>query len=112
MTTKSAILEAKDLATETVTVPEWGVDVVIRAMPGTERDAFDQSLSESGKLDVSNIRARLLVKTIVDENGDRMFADGEAQALGNKSASALDRCFVVAQRLNGMGKEKEEIAKN
>ena len=33
-------------------------------------------------------------------------------ARGAKSAAVLDRCFDVAQRLNGLGATQEEIAKN
>jgi hypothetical protein len=112
MTTKDFILEAQDLKTETINVPEWGCDVTLRAMTGTERDAFDQSLVLDGQRNIENLRARLLVKTIVDESGQRLFADEDAVALGKKSAAALDRCFDVAQRLNGLGVAQEAIAKN
>ena len=37
---KDAILAADDLPRETVHVPEWGGDVYVRTMSGTDRDAF------------------------------------------------------------------------
>lgn len=112
MTTKDTILQAQDLETEKITVPEWGCDVNISTMTGTERDAFDQSLVVDGRRNIDNLRARLLVKTLVDDDGARLFTDAEAVDLGKKSAAAIDRCFDVAQRLNGLGAVQEEIAKN
>lgn len=112
MISKSDILAVQDLKKEAVAVPEWGGDVFIRTMTGLERDQFEQSLSIDGQRRLENLRARLLVKTLVDEHGVRLFDDADAEALGGKSAAALDRCFDVAQRLNGLGPAQEAIAKN
>lgn len=111
---RDQIMQASDLKTEVVHVPEWGCDVTVSEMSGLDRDAFEQSLmGPAGERDVSNLRARLLVKTLRDENGARMFADDEAHFLGAKSASALDRCFAVAQRLNALGAPLQEaVEKN
>ena len=63
MLTKEQILESDDLKTEVVDVPEWGGEVTIRIMSGTERDAFEQALYESAPknkgVSLKNIRARL-----------------------------------------------------
>ncbi len=37
---------ADDLPRETVSVPEWGGEVLVRTMSGTDRDAFEASLLE------------------------------------------------------------------
>ena len=42
--TKDQILEANDLQSESVTVPEWGGDVLVRTMTGADRDAFEASM--------------------------------------------------------------------
>lgn len=115
--TRDAILEANDLKTEIVSVPEWGGDVSVRSMTGQERDAFEQALvSERGpdaSQNLSNIRARLVTLSAVDDNGNRLFTDADIVPLGRKSAAALDRVFTVAQRLNGIGaKDVEDLAKN
>ena len=112
---KSAILSAEDLKTETVAVPEWGGEVRVRTLTGTERDAFESGLvAEDGKKrNLDNLRARLLALAIVDERGARLFNDGDAALLGGKSAAVLDRLFDVAQRLNGIGSQAEAaIEKN
>ena len=107
---KDAILAADDLPRETVNVPEWGGEVLVRTMSGTDRDAFEASLLEKdGRME--NVRARLVALTLCDSQGDRLFDDSEIAALGRKSACALDRVFSVAQRLNGIGVEQVDAAK-
>ena len=107
---KDAILAADDLPRETVSVPEWGGEVLVRTMSGTDRDAFEASLLEKdGRME--NVRARLVALTLCDSQGDRLFDDSEFAALGRKSARALDRVFSVAQRLNGIGVDQVDAAK-
>ncbi len=107
---KDAILAADDLPREAVSVPEWGGEVLVRTMSGTDRDAFEASLLEKeGRME--NVRARLVALTLCDTQGDRLFDDSEIAALGRKSARALDRVFSVAQRLNGIGVEQVDAAK-
>lgn len=117
MLTKEQILNANDLETQTVDVPEWGGSVRIREMTGSERDAFEQAtLKKNGKnydLNLSNIRARLCSLCIVDEYGQRMFSDSDISALSAKSSRALDRLFSLCQKLNGLNKEDvDELSKN
>jgi len=82
-------------------------------MTGAERDSFERQALERSKKGTSleNIRARFAVLTLVDENGQRLFSDDDADALGQKSAKALDRILPVAQRLNGMGSADLETLK-
>lgn len=114
---REAILAAEDLPRELVEVPEWGGAVYVRALTGAERDQFEASIVEQRGRDVRmnmrNIRAKLVALTVVDEDGQRIFTDDDVAALGGKSAAALDRLFAVAQRLSGLSKEDvEELAKN
>jgi len=115
--TRDAILKAQDLPTEEVEVPEWGGVVRVRGLTGAERDAFEQSIVEqrgkNTRMNLRNIRAKLVALTVVDEEGNRVFSDEDAEALGKKSAAALDRVFAVAQRLSGLRPEDvEELAGN
>lgn len=103
---RDEILESEDLATETVPVPEWGGAVIVRALTGTERDAYESeifSLRGQGggvEYNLQNIRAKLSARTIVDTDGKRLFTDADIVKLGLKSAAALDRVFSAAQRLS------------
>lgn len=113
--TKDQILSADDLSTESVSVPEWGGDVLIRCLTGSERDSFEaalDSLKKSGR-PLHNIRARLAAMSIVDEQGNRLFSDAEIDALGKKSSSALNRVFEAATKLSRFSEESvKELEKN
>jgi len=110
---KEQILQAKDCVTETVSVPEWGGDVLVRTLTGQERDEYEFALLGMGKKNFTNARARLAALTIVDEKGNRLFTDKDIHALGKKSGKSLQRIFNVAQRLNNVTDEDiEELEKN
>ena len=112
---REAILAARDLKTEVVRVPEWGGEVILSTMTAAARDAWEQSLIGNGKgnLDMSNISARLFVLSAVDDKGNRLFSDKEAEAMGRRSAKALKRCVAVIQKLNGItDNELEEVKGN
>ena len=76
---KTAILCANDLQTEDVDVPEWGGAVRVRSFTGRERDAFEASMvrgeGKDRKVDLTNMRARLVGLTVIDEGGQRLFTD-------------------------------------
>lgn len=115
--TRDAILAAQDIQTEEVQVPEWRGSVMVRGMTGTERDAFEASvLTGKGRnrdVNLKNFRARLIVKSVVNGKGERMFTRADIDALGQKSAAAIARVFDVATRLSGMSDEDvEELTKN
>jgi hypothetical protein len=114
---KTAILAANDLKSEDIEVPEWGGAVRVRSFTGRERDAFEASMvrgdGRDRKVDLTNMRARLVGLTVIDETGQRLFTDEEVDLLGAKSGAALDRVFAVAQKLNGLsGADVEELSKN
>ena len=115
--TRDDILRANDSQMEAVDVPEWGGQVLVKGLSGTERDRFEQdSIDQRGKttkLNFTNIRARLLVLCLVDEQGNRLFQRSDIDMLGQKSAAALNRVFEVARRLSGLNQEDvEELAEN
>lgn len=110
---KEDILKAEDLGTEEVEVPEWGGSVLVRGMSGRERDAFevsgrDERTGQRRPDALSNIRAKLVARCVVDDDGKRLFSDSDVAALGEKSGAAIDRVFAVASRLSGMDDEDQE----
>ena len=115
--TRDAILQADDLLFEDVEIPEWGGMVRVRGLTGAERDAFEAEIVEQrGKktrLNMQNFRAKLVARSVVNGDGQRLFSDKDAHALGKKSAAALNRVFEVAQRLSGLSdKDVEELVEN
>ncbi|HHQ48922.1 MAG TPA: hypothetical protein ENK19_08590 [Acidobacteria bacterium] len=107
----------RKLKQEEVDVPELGGTVIVREMSGSERDSWEASLLDTRGPDpvmnLANTRAKLLVRTIVDADGKRLFTDDEIDLVGALSASALDRLFAVAARLSRVSAaDVEELAKN
>lgn len=114
MLTREAILKANDRRSETIEVPEWGGSVRVMSMSGHDRDAFESSIvTADGRTNMVGMRAKLVAACVVDEQGNRLFKPADIEALGGKSASALDRIVAVAQRLNRLGdKQLEELKGN
>ncbi len=116
--TRDQIMQADDLRTETVAVPEWGGEVIVKALTGRERDRFEASIAgerqgKRVKLDLENIRARFVAACVVDEAGQPLFYPSDVALLGEKSAAALQRVFEVGQRLSGLSDDDvEELAGN
>ena len=120
------ILKAEDSAPVEVDCPEWGGTVLVRGMTGKERDAWEVSLADeasrstavqrgrrgAAQLGVSlvNVRAKLVARCCVDDEGERLFTDADVAALGEKSAAPIDRIFTVAAQLCGIGDEDMEVA--
>lgn len=111
------ILAANDREHEDVPVPEWGGTVRVIGLSAADRDAYEAAMAATTRGEVSaarlqNFRAKLLVKALVDEQGKRIFTDGQAKDLGAKSGSVVDRLFDVTRRLSGMGKDALEQGKD
>jgi hypothetical protein len=115
--TRDEILKSDDIQYEVVDVPEWGGKVRVRALTGTQRDAFESSMvvgeGKKQKVTTANIRAKLVQLTLVDMNGAQVFSIADINFLGAKSAAALDRVYEVSARLSKISKEDvEELAGN
>lgn len=116
---RDEILGANDIKRELVPVPEWGEDaaVYVRSLTARERDDFERSMIEfrgdKQTVNLAQARAKLAAMAICDENGKRLFTDLDVKALGEKSASALQRVWDVAQGLSKISQEDmDELVKN
>ena len=117
MLNKKQILAAPDIKSELVHVPEWGGDVMVYGMTGTQRGELEASIleikGEDQTVRLQFLKVRMCALTIRDEEGRRMFDDDEIGELGAKSSQAIERIYTVASRLSGMDKkEVEKLAKN
>ena len=109
---REAILTAADLKTVDVDVPEWGGTVRVRAMTGTQRDAFGKSLlGPDGKYAGAGYSARLAAASIVGEDGGLLFTQNDIEVLGDRSSAALDRVVAAANKLNALESGAVEEAK-
>ena len=95
---KANILAARDVKlSDAVAVPEWGGDVYIKTLSGTERDMFEDAYSQNK---MRHFRCRFLVLTLCDDTGSRLFADGDVDELGKKSSVVINRLFDKAWEHN------------
>lgn len=101
---RDEILAVNDCRTVEVQVPEWGGSVLVRVMSGRDRDRFEfmvQKDKDAGK-SIDNFRAKFCASIVCDEQGKALFSEADIEALGNKSAAALDRILTRGLELAGM----------
>ena len=123
--TAADILGMADIEIEPVDVPEWPMGgkpgrVYVRTLSGTNREKYLDSLRKvegqgkktTVKLTLEDAGPRLLTLTLCNSKGELLFTAAQIALLGAKSAKALQRCIDAASKLNGLGEDAEESAKN
>lgn len=109
------ILAADDVDVREEHVPEWGGTVLLRGLSGTDRDAYEASLTmqrgDKTIPDPRNMRAKLVGRAIVkDDRKTRAFTDQQISALGAKNGAVLDRLFEVVADMSGLSNGAVEDA--
>lgn len=106
--TKEQIIQADRRKYEEVSVPEWGGEVRLQELSASERDLWESEqvvLSSDGataQFNPKHARARLVVRSLVNEKGVRLFKDDEVASVGSLSASTMQRLFNRARALNAI----------
>jgi hypothetical protein len=109
--TKEQILGADRRKFEDVNVKEWGGKVRLQEISASERDLWESEQitvandGSSAKFNPKHARARLIVRSLVDETGKRLFTDDEVAAVGSLSASTIARLFNKARALNAISSD-------
>ena len=105
--TRDAILAADDLPRERVEVPEWGGEVYLRAMTGTEREAYEGLIADREKagpkgagMSAVELLCELVARTACDELGLLLFEPADIPALKTRNATVLVRLSEQAMRMN------------
>ncbi len=106
--TKDQILGVVDFTYEEVDVPEWGGSVRLRGLSAAERDEFEAAIGVTQ--DLTNMRSRLVVNCLIDEDGNRLFKNSEAKQLGEKNATVMNMLFDRCRHLSGMSDDDLGIA--
>lgn len=109
---KDSIIAADDRKTKRVDVPEWGGEVILRGLSGTDRDSWEQSnvirRGNTAEVNLTGSSARLLVRALVDEEGNRLFADNEWQQLSAKAGHVLSKLADEVIDMSGLGADAVE----
>lgn len=78
----------------------------LKGMTAQDRDAWEMSiLGKDGQPDYSkldNMRAKLVARTLVNQDGKRIFDNAGAAKLGNLPAVIVNALYEKAQDINGM----------
>ena len=112
MLKREEILSKTSLKTKTLTIDEWGGDIIVSEMSGTNRDIWEQALQKRDVVgNIISPRAKLIAFTVVDEKGKRIFNDDDIDSIGKLSSSSLEKICLVAMSLNGLGSDDIEKAK-
>lgn len=113
---REAILAAEDLKKVEVKCPEWGDGpFFVRELSGAERGQLEQEISKvakAGKLR-EGYRTLLVISSLVDAEGARIFEFSDLDSLNAKSGRALERIAAESDRLNALSEaEVDQLAKN
>lgn len=114
--TKAQINAVDDRRWEDVEVPEWGGEVRLLGLSGTERDAYQASLVVLGsggnvqRMNLADASAKLVAKCLVDADFERLYSDKEVRELGTRNGQVIERLHKICQRLSGLGKKAVEDA--
>lgn len=88
--------------------PAVGEPLFVKLMSAAERSAYELSMDfdAEGKPQARlNIQTKLAVRTLVDIDGERVFADEDIDELAAKSSEAVQLIFEAAAEINGLTKE-------
>lgn len=118
---KRLILDAVDLRTEEVDVPEWSGTVLVRELSAAQMAEF-KSLSVAavdtntrkivdGKA-LFRLSAWTVAQAVIDEDGQRLFTDAEVDKLREKSDVVIDRLSAHILQMSQASATAESAAKN
>lgn len=90
-----------------------GDPVYVRVMTVGERSCLEKAVTDkTGKVSSDKFRERLLLFTLSDSQGKRLFADNEEQMISSLSMD-IEPAVDLALKVNGFSKDEQEtIRKN
>jgi hypothetical protein len=114
---KEAIFAVSDAVTQRVEIPLWGGYVLVRSLTTRERGRLEASIRERKGVNVDEnmalLRSRLVMLSVVDAQGKRLFEDRDIDFLEDRNAQAMDAICNVAMRISGFSKaDVDDLTKN
>lgn len=125
--TREQILEAKDIQTKEIEVPEWGGKLRIKQLSAKEynditmnmvniRKMAAKQLSSKKNADenledainenaIKNQKILLIVKSVVDENMKPLFTEADMELLYQKNTNVIDRVISEIENFNAVSTE-------
>jgi len=113
MNLRDKILAADDIPSETVTIPEWDVELLVKGMSAGDRltlmqNAFDQATQQ---VNLAIVYPDVVVACACDpKTGEPVFTDADKPELMKKASAAIERLATVGLQLSGIGKDEQDAA--
>jgi len=110
---KDEILNAQDLKTEVVHVPQWGGDVIVRELTTAQRNEVYKYIADNRESAVGRFQPMVVRMSVVGEDGHPVFSEDDEAALAGKSSKAMDIVFAACCRTTKLRRaDIAETAKN
>lgn len=103
------ISNSSDIQYADVEVPEWGGTVRFGSLDAGELIDFIEANDGPAK---RNAGIRLIIKSLVDENNNRIGTDRHLEIFKKKSAKVCSRLVDDILRLNGLDAKGKDVPKN
>jgi hypothetical protein len=113
MNLREKILATEDIESETITVPSWDVDLLIKGMSAGERVLLMQNAYDSNteQVNMSKVYPDVVVSCAHDpETGEPVFTKADKEAILGKSSAAIEMIANAGLRLSGIGAEAQDAA--
>ena len=98
MTIRNQIMQAKDLPTKKLEVPEWGCTVHLKSWTLKDRTHLEASEGNGWQVQV-------LIKSLCDEQGQPVLNDADAVWLQDKSSAVVSRIVTECVSHNSPPKQ-------
>jgi hypothetical protein len=116
--TRDLILQAEDIELAPLVVPAWkdkdgnAITVYIKQMSGKDANEYLTTVNEeNGGYD--NRNAKILISTLCDANGDKLFTKNDIDELQKKNSRVLNWIVEKSLEINVKSADAlEELAKN
>jgi len=101
---RDRILQANDIESNLLAVPQWGVNLDIRTMTAIERSRLVSTCSKpDGTVDMEKMYPLLLIAAVYDpETGEKVFSKEDIGSLQDKSAAAVELVAQKVMEVSGM----------
>lgn len=113
MNLRDKILAATDIPSETLRIPEWDVEILIKGMSAGERlhlqkVSYDQ---ETGQVRMEKMYPDIVVSCCYDpKTNEPIFTEDDKDAILAKASAAVEKIAEVGLRLSGLGKDATDEA--
>lgn len=113
LNSRDALLTASKRRLHCFDIPEFEGSVHLRSLSAADRLALRSKWAEAGAKGDSGsfeFQCALVSKCLVDSEGNRIFGDDDAEAIGALDARVLDSLALEAVRISGLSQQAVDTA--